>query len=270
MSVAFLFSVFHSLRSVPHSCTHCKAGAVTALLFLISFTGALAQPPATKPTKPADLYEHKKKHDPDGIGKFYLGREIAQVMGHLGAGWLERPERDREEEPRKLMKALGLRDGMAVADIGAGTGYFTFPIAAQVGDKGKVYAVDIQDEMLTIIRQKAKAGGFKNVLAVKGKITDPKLPAEAVDLILLVDVYHEFSHPFEMTEAMVRALKPGGRLVFVEYRAEDPTVPIKPLHKMTEKQVKKEMEPHALSYIETLDVLPRQHIIFFEKKPREN
>lgn len=214
---------------------------------------------------PAPRYEYRKRHDPDGIGKFYMGREIAQVMGHLGAGWLERPERDREEEPKKLLKALKLAEGMAVADVGAGTGYFTFPMAVRVGDSGKVFAVDIQPEMLAMIRQRAKIGGFKNVIPVKGTIQDPKLPAAAVDLILMVDVYHEFSHPYEMTEAMVKALKPGGRLVFVEYRAEDPDVPIKPLHKMTEKQVLKEMEPHGLRHVETVDSLPRQHIIIFEK-----
>jgi precorrin-6B methylase 2 len=247
----------------------CLALGTRLGLALLAFVPLLAAAQGKpQPTKPAERYERRQRHDSDGIGKFYMGREIAQVMGHLGAGWLERPERDREEEPRKLLKALKLTEGMMVADVGAGTGYFTFPIATQIGDKGKVYAVEIQNEMLAMIRQKARAGGFKNVLTVKGTVTDPKLPPGAIDLILLVDVYHEFSHPFEMTEAMVRALKPGGRLCFVEYRAEDPEVPIKPLHKMTEKQVKKEMEPHPVRFVDTLDVLPRQHIIFFEKEAK--
>jgi len=217
-------------------------------------------------TAPPDRYEVRRVHDPNGIGKFYMGREIAQVMGHQAAGWLERPEREREEQPAKLMKALKLRPGDRVADIGAGSGYFTFRIAGEVGPKGKVYAVDIQKEMLDIIRQRMQTGRLTNVEPVLGTITDPKLPAASVDLILLVDVYHEFSHPYEMTEAMVKALKPGGRLVFVEYRLEDAKVPIKLVHKMTQRQVLKEMAAHPLRHVQTSDVLPWQHIMIFEKK----
>src|SRR5262249_5924314 len=150
-------------------------------------------------------YEVRKEHDPDGIGKFYMGREIAQVMGHLAADWLDRPEREREEEPAKLMEALKVQPGDAVADIGAGSGYFTFRLSDKVGPKGKVYAVEIQQEMLDIIARKMKGRDVKNIELVLGKEDDPKLPAGAVDLILMVDVYHEFSYPFEMTEAMVKA-----------------------------------------------------------------
>jgi precorrin-6B methylase 2 len=222
-----------------------------------------------KPKAEAPKYEVRKEHDPDGIGKFYMGREIAQVMGHLAAGWLERPEREREEQPRKLMEALKLKNGDVVADVGCGSGYFTFPMAQKVGPKGKVLAVDIQPEMLDIIKKRSKAAKVKNVEPVLGEEKDPKLPAGEVDLILMVDVYHEFSFPFEMTEAMVKSLKPGGRLVFVEYRMEDPRVPIKLVHKMTEKQVIKEMKPHGLKWLETVGTLPRQHIIVFEKKAAE-
>jgi precorrin-6B methylase 2 len=217
----------------------------------------------------APRYEVRKEHDPDGIGKFYMGREIAQVMGHLAAGWLERPEREREEQPRKLMEALKLKNGDVVADLGCGSGYFTFPIAQKIGPKGKVLAVDIQPEMLDIIKKRTKAGKVKNVEPVLGEEKDPKLPEGEVDVILMVDVYHEFSFPFEMTAAMVKSLKPGGRLVFVEYRMEDPRVPIKLVHKMTEKQVIKEMKPHSLKWVETVGTLPRQHIIIFEKKAAE-
>jgi SAM-dependent methyltransferase len=220
------------------------------------------KPPAQKPR-----YETRKEHDPDGIGKFYLDREIAQVMGHLAADWLERPEREQEEQPNKLLEALKIKKESVIADIGAGSGYFTFRLAKQVGPKGKIYAVDIQPEMLDIIRQKMKTQEVENVEPILGQEDDPKLPANAVDLILMVDVYHEFAYPYEMTEAMVRALKPNGRLVFVEYRKEDPKVPIKLVHKMTEKQVRKEMEPHPLQWERTLDVLPTQHIIIFRKKP---
>jgi ubiquinone/menaquinone biosynthesis C-methylase UbiE len=200
-----------------------------------------------------------------------MGREIAFVMGHEGAGWLDRPEREKEEAPSKLMTALKIKPGESVVDLGAGSGFFTFRMSDKVGPKGKVYAVDIQPEMLELIQQRAKAKKIDNIERVLGTDRDPKLPAACADLILMVDVYHEFEYPYEMTEAMVKALKPGGRLVFVEYRLEDPEVPIKLVHKMSEKQVRKEMEPHALEWVETLGILPRQHIIIFkkvEKKPR--
>lgn len=233
--------------------------------YLLPFWAAL-QGPAAAPTRAEKpRYEHRRIHDPDGIGKFYMGREIAQVMGHLGAGWLERPERDQEEEPAKLLRALKLKEGDHVADIGAGTGYFTMPMARIVGATGRIYAVEIQPEMLSIIKRRAGSMGLKNIVPILGKVTDPKLPAEKIDLILMVDVYHEFSFPYEMTEAMIKALKVGGRLVFVEYRAEDAWVPIKPVHKMMERQVLKEMEPWPLRHVETNPVLPRQHIIIFEK-----
>ncbi len=225
-----------------------------------------AEPPATaKPIAPR--YETRTDHDPEGTGKFYMGREIAQVMGHEGADWLDRPERETEEQPSRLLKALKIQPGSVVADIGAGSGFFTFRLAKIVGAKGKVLAVDIQPEMLAIIRQRMKARHLTNVEPIKGTITDPHLPVNSVDLILLVDVYHEFSHPYEMTQAMVRALRPGGRLVFVEYRLEDPKVPIKLVHKMTEKQVRKEMAIHPrVRHAATLEILPWQHIIIFEKK----
>jgi ubiquinone/menaquinone biosynthesis C-methylase UbiE len=211
-------------------------------------------------------YEYRKEHDPDGIGKFYMGREIAHVMGHQAAGWLERPEREQEEAPAKLHQALRVKPGMAVADIGAGSGYHTFHLSERVGPTGKVHAVDIQPEMLTILRQRIKARKVENIEVVRGTETDPNLPPNALDLILMVDVYHEFSYPFEMTEALVKALKPGGRLVFVEFRLEDPKVPIKLVHKMSERQVRKEMTPHPVRWVETISTLPWQHIIVFEKK----
>jgi precorrin-6B methylase 2 len=226
---------------------------------LVSAPPVRADPPAR--------YETRREHDPNGTGKFYMGREIALVMGHQAAGWLERPEREKEEQPARLLQALGLKPGAVVADIGAGSGYLTFRLAGLVGPKGKVLAVDVQPEMLDLIRKRMKADKVANVEPILGTPTDPKLPAGAVDLILLVDVYHEFSHPYEMTRAMVRALAPGGRLVFVEYRLEDPEVPIKLVHKMSQKQVLREMAPHPLRHAKTLDVLPWQHVIIFEKKP---
>jgi SAM-dependent methyltransferase len=211
-------------------------------------------------------YEIRAEHDPNGIGKFYMGREIAHVMGHQAADWLERPEREQEERPDLLVPALKTKVGDAVADIGAGTGYYTRRLAKAVGERGTVYAVEIQQEMLDILTNKMAEASIRNVKPVLGTVTDPKLPSTSLDLILMVDVYHEFDHPYEMTGAMCRALKPGGRLVFVEFRAEDPKVPIKMVHKMSQAQVRKEMSVHPLEWAETIEVLPWQHIIVFKKR----
>jgi len=219
-----------------------------------------------QPVRPESArYEYRAEHDPDGIGKFYMGREIAQVMGHQAAEWLDRPEREAEEAPEKMLDTLKLKPGQVVADIGAGSGYLTFRLAKRVSPGGKVFAEDIQPEMLDIIRKKMKENGQTNVQPILGTIIDTKLPPASTDLILLVDVYHEFDHPYEMTRAMVRALKPGGRLVLVEYRLEDPNVPIKLVHKMTVKQVRKEMAIFPLRWVETNESLPRQHILFFQR-----
>ena len=240
--------------------------AVVLLAALSGLTWGQTGDKPAKPAQPAKLrYQYKSDHIPHGIGKFYMGREIAQVMGHQGAGWLERPEREVEEQPSKLLEMLKLKPGEVVADIGAGSGYHTVRMAKLVGPKGKVYAVDIQPEMLAIIRNRVKKLKLTNVTPVRGTTTDPKLPASSIDLILLVDVYHEFSHPYEMTQAMVKALKPGGRMVFVEFRLEDPNVPILLLHRMSEKQVLKEMAPHPLRHARTLESLPWQHVIIFER-----
>jgi protein-L-isoaspartate O-methyltransferase len=241
--------------------------AILATLTVLTALWPVAadDPPAKKREKPK--YETRKDHDPDGIGKFYMGREIAHVMGYLGAGWLDRPERVKEEEPAKLIKALDEKPDMVVADIGAGSGYHTFLLSPLVGEKGQVIAVDIEQRMLNLIEQRAKERKVANVRTVKGTETDPKLPASGVDLILMVDVYHEFSHPFEMAEKMVDALKPGGRLVFVEFRLEDENVPIKLVHKMSERQVLKEMGVFPeLEHTKTVGTLPWQHVIIFTKK----
>jgi ubiquinone/menaquinone biosynthesis C-methylase UbiE len=217
----------------------------------------------TPPKKPP--YTRRAFHDPNGTGIFYLGREIAQVMGHEGADWLDRPEREAEEAPTLLVKSLKLRPGMVVADIGAGSGYLSFMMAKPITPGGKVLAVDIQPEMLTIIEQKKKQNGISNVEVVLGKTDDPKLPEKSCDLQIMVDVYHEFDKPYEMVSAMVKALKIGGRIVFVEYRKEDPAVPIKEVHKLSVAQLKKEMALFPLKFVENNQVLPRQHILIFER-----
>ncbi|HWY78136.1 MAG TPA: methyltransferase domain-containing protein [Verrucomicrobiae bacterium] len=223
----------------------------------------IAQSPATNA---AAVYEFREQHDRDGIGKFYMGREIAQVMGHQAADWLERPEREAEEKPSLAVEALDLKPGETVADIGAGTGYYTRRLALKVGTNGTVFAEEIQQEMLDLLTNKMQELNIHNVKPVLGTVTDTRLPAHSTDLILMVDVYHEFDHPREMTESMVKALKVGGRLVFIEFRGEDPNVPIKPLHKMTEAQVRKEMAQFPLEWVQTIETLPIQHIIVFRKK----
>jgi len=200
----------------------------------------------------------------DGIGKIYMGREISHVMGHLGAGWLERPERERQERTDLLIAGLSLSEDFVVADIGAGTGYFTFPVAARV-PKGMVFAVDIQPEMLALMEQRKARENVSNVRTVLGEADDPKLPDNEIDLAFIVDAYHEFSFPREMGEHLKASLKPGGQLVLVEYRAEDPRVPIKRLHKMSQVQVKQEMAAIGLDWVRTESYLPQQHVLIFQK-----
>ncbi len=201
----------------------------------------------------------------DGIGKFYMGREISHVMGHLGASWLERPAREREERTDLLIENLPLESDSVVADIGAGTGYFSFRIAERVPD-GKVFAVDIQQEMLDVIEARKAQEGADNVVTLLGVEDDPGLPDASVDLILLVDAYHEFSFPYEMGLAIARSLRSGGRLVLIEYRAEDPSVPIKRLHKMSQAQAKREMAAVGLEWVRTEDFLPQQHFMVFRRR----
>jgi ubiquinone/menaquinone biosynthesis C-methylase UbiE len=225
----------------------------------VGFAADDARPPQAQ-------YETRQQHDRDGIGKFYLGREIAQVMGHQAAGWLERPTRQEEERTDLLLKALKLKPGMIVADVGAGSGYFSWRMAQQVGEKGKIYAVDIQQEMLDLLMAQMRKNKVEKIVEpVLGTVQDPKIPDNSTDLILLVDVYHELDFPYEMTRNMIKGLKPGGQLVLVEYRGEDPAVPIKKLHKMTSEQVKKEMALHPLKFDDVIEVLPQQHILIFKK-----
>ncbi len=201
----------------------------------------------------------------DGTGRYHFDREIAQVMGHLGAGWLERPEREREERTEHLLDMLRITSGSSVADIGAGSGYFTRRLARLVGPDGRVLATDIQPEMLEILQQGLVAEGIENTTMILGRVDDTGLAPGSVDLILLVDVYHEFDHPWEMLRSMRRALRPGGRIALVEYRANDPAVPIKPLHTMTAEQSRLEFEAAGFRLVEErTDGLPWQRLQMFE------
>jgi protein-L-isoaspartate O-methyltransferase len=242
--------------------------ALSLALFTPAFAEAQTAPakqadPAAPPAN--DRYEVRRIHDPNGTGKFYMGREIAHVMTYHGANWLERPEREKEEQVSKLMPSLNVKVGDVVVDLGAGSGFHTMKLSKLVGPTGKVYAVDIQKEMLDIIRKRIKKEDVTNVTLIHNTEKDPKLPANSIDMILMVDVYHELSYPHEVTVELVKALKPGGRLVFVEFRLEDEKVPILKVHRMAEKQVIREMAPHPLRHARTLEHLPWQHVIIFEK-----
>ncbi|MDH6089133.1 class I SAM-dependent methyltransferase [Chrysosporum ovalisporum Ak1311] len=211
-----------------------------------------------------NVYEQRWRPSADGMGKYYMGREIAKVMGHTGAGWLERPSREVEEQPSKIVSALNLQPDDVVADIGAGTGYLSFRIAPLLTD-GKVLAVDIQPEMLEFVKFFKQEKNIFNVEPILATLTNPNLPSASVDLALMVDTYHELEYPQELMQGIVKALKPGGKVVLVEYRGENPLIMIKPLHKMTQKQVRKEMATVGLVWRETKNLLPQQHLMIFEK-----
>lgn len=231
--------------------------ACLALLLGCGLGGAIpAQPAAPYQTVPASA---------DGIGKLYHGREIAQMMGFDGAAWLERTERQQEERADLLMAELALKPGMDVADVGAGTGYYARRMALQVGPKGKVYAIEVQPQMLRVLETTAKRPGYSNIVPVLGADDGVKLPDASIDLAIMVDVYHELAFPREVVASIARALRPGGRVVFVEYRGEGTSVPIKPLHKMTEQQVRLEAADQALVWERTARTLPWQHVLVFKR-----
>jgi SAM-dependent methyltransferase len=195
----------------------------------------------------------------------YLGREVAQTMHYAGAPWLVRESREREEDCSTLMKVLPLEPGQTVCDLGCGNGFYTLKLAEIVGEKGKVLAVDIQSEMLRLLQSRAEEAKIANIEPLLGTLIDPKLPAGKVDLVLLVDVYHEFSHPVHMLKAVRDCLSPQGRLALVEFRLEDPDVPIKTLHKMTKAQIMKELPTNGLKLVGQFDGLPWQHVMFFAR-----
>src|SRR5262249_47024223 len=196
------------------------------------------------------------------------GRRYAFVMGYQGADWLDRPERVQEELPDRALEALQIATGSTVADVGAGSGYMTVKMARRVGPTGKVYATDIQPEMLALLRQRLARERVSNVEPVLGRADDPQLPSSTIDLILMVDVYHEFSEPQKMLRRMREALKPDGRLVLLEYRKEDPSIPIRVEHKMTVTEAKLEVEAEGFRLTKVDEMLPRQHILIFTKPDR--
>ena len=241
-------------------------GADTRSLLVLALI--LAALPACAVGSPPDdsgggVYEYTSPSR-DGIGKVYMGREISFVLGHRGIAWLERQEREAEERPDRMVELLDLSPDTIIADVGAGSGYLTFRLQREV-PRGKVLAVDIQPEMLAAVEVRKAELGVENVETVLGTETDPGLLNGSIDAALMVDAYHEFSHPREMMEGIVRALVPGGRVYLVEYRAEDPDVPMLPLHKMTEAQARREMAAVGLEFVENRAGLPWQHVLVFRK-----
>jgi SAM-dependent methyltransferase len=223
-----------------------------------------SRPASAKDVSSAPVRYESCPPSPDGIGKVWMGREISQVMGHPGIGWLERTDREKEEAPSKAIALLELAPDAVLADIGAGSGYYSFRIAKKL-PQGKVVAVDIQPEMLAFLKAESARQGVKNVQTHLGAIDDVKLPPSSLDAALMVDAYHEFDHPVEMLASLRSALKPKGRIYLLEYRAEDDNVPIKPHHKMTEAQARKEFEAAGFRFVVNKPDLPWQHLLVFEK-----
>ncbi len=239
---------------------------LTALIFLSGlflFSATLAHAQKAQQT---ELSRYTRSSpSADGIGKKYMGREIASVMGWQGAAWLEREEREQEERGDLLLQVLALKPGMVVADVGAGTGYYARRMAQFVGSTGTIYAVDVQPEMIKMLSELAQKAALKNIKPVLATVDNVKLAEASIDLAIMVDVYHELEYPFEVLASIVRALKPNGKVVFVEYRAEDSAVPIKRLHKMSAQQIRNEAAVHALKFERIAHVLPWQHIVIFSK-----
>lgn len=198
----------------------------------------------------------------------YKGRRIAQTMHYLGAEWLIRDNREQEERCSLMLTNLGVKRGMSICDMGCGNGFYTLQLAKMVGEKGHLYAVDIQPEMLKFLNERADKQGVTNISPILGTFTNPRLPAGKIDLILCVDVYHEFSHPEQMLAAMRKSLSPEGLVALVEYRAEDDKVPIKPEHKMTKEQILKEFPANGFKLVKEFDGLPWQHLMFFASDPQ--
>jgi SAM-dependent methyltransferase len=259
-------SMVNRLHTVAMFTTHLARLSLAVGVLWLALTPFGLPPAAIAENSVAKPDYRQGRGSPDGIGKFYRGREIAAVMGFEGTPWLERPSRASEERPDLLVMELHLQPGMNVADIGAGSGYLSRRLAPLVGT-GRVFAVDVQPEMVALLTEWSRKPEFMNLVPIQADPDDVKLPPASIDLAVLVDVYHELAFPYEVMISLVRALKPGGRVVLVEYRGEDAAVPIKPLHKMSTVQIRREMTALPLTWERTSERLPMQHIVVFRKSP---
>ena len=250
---------------LPYSFEASTASRISILVFSIALLafgpGVHAQ---EGPAEGAPSHYTWREPSDFGIGKMYMGREIGVVMSPEGASWLDRAERAREERPELLLEAMEIESDWVVADIGAASGYYTFRLSSRV-PKGRVLAVDIQRELLQLIEERSTLAGIDNVETVLGTIEDPGLPESGVDAVLLVDTYHEFSHPREMMDGVVRALKPGGRVFLVEFRGVDAELAVPAVHKMKEAQARLDLEDVGLEWVENRSVLPLHHFVVFRK-----
>jgi precorrin-6B methylase 2 len=262
--------------SLWHRCLQLATIAILSFTLWIGWGSAsmLAaesiNPPLDNPIKltsaPACTYEQRRFHRNTGIGKFYQGREIAKVIGHQDLFWLERPSREGEERPDILLNLLDIAPDATIADVGAGTGFLTFRLLDRLNENGRILAIDVEPESQDIINFIAHDRGETRVETILSTPSDPQLPEASIDLAIMLDAYHEFEFPCEMMQRITAALKPGGRVALVEYRRENPLIPIKTLHKMTERQAKQEMAAAGLDWIETREDLPSQHIMIFERQ----
>ncbi|MFO0940688.1 MAG: methyltransferase domain-containing protein [Pirellulales bacterium] len=242
-----------------------RVALVAVSLVLISATHLVAQEKPAKDGLPKATEPTLQEVPP--AKKEYMGRVIAPAMGYAHAAWLTRDTREQEEDPLQTLANLGLKPGMVVCDLGCGNGYYTIEMAKRVAPTGKIFAVDIQPEMLHLLELRLEEKEVKNVELVLGGLVDPRMPDDSIDLLLMVDVYHEFSHPVLMLQALRKSLKPEGRIALVEFRAEDRNVPIRPEHKMSKKQILKEYKANGFKLVEEYDKLPWQHLMFFQRDP---
>ena len=244
--------------------TRNRVAAALTLTLALALLWTCGGPSAARVGSPSGEFAEDAERRPLQIGKLIKRRQIPPVLSVAHAGWLTRPERDAEEQPERVVESLDIPNGATVVDLGAGVGYFTWRLAKHVGPEGRVIAVDIQPGMLDRLRETLEKHAVDNVKVVLSEPDNPLLPTREVDLVLLVDVYHELAFPEAMMEHVRRSLKPGGRVVIIEYRKEDPDVPISPLHKMTVEEVRSELEPMGFRLVEGMDFLPTQHILVFQ------
>lgn len=267
--VRFFFAPAFLLIAFHWECCQCRATHPRFLLVAAMAMMNQDEPSSSNAGGGPSADEGVLEEDIPPAKSSYMGRKIAPTMSFAHAAWLIRPERQQEEDPVKAIAQLGLKPGMVVCDMGCGNGFYSLEMARRVLPEGRVIAVDIQQEMLHLLHLRAEEQKITNIETVLGTVVNPFLPQGALDLVLMVDVYHEFSHPERMLKAIRDSLKPSGRIALVEFRAEDPRVPILPLHKMSKRQIMREFLANGFRLVEQYDELPWQHLMFFERDEKK-